>query len=63
MRLPTRALAYLIIVAAVLLLAAGANASASAAERERMPAPIDVIDDYLGVVNMNRCCDCHRTIC
>jgi len=58
-------LALVLILGAVLLQVEASTAAAAAAAPPPadITAPIDVLDVYLEVVNMNKCCDCHRTIC
>src|SRR6185369_3866915 len=65
MRLSPGGLALVLLLVAMLLRVEGSNASAAAAAPPPadITAPIDVLDVYLEVVNMNKCCDCHRTIC
>ena len=46
-----------------MLLEPVSKASAMAAVKAGDMAPIDLMDVYLDVVNMNKCCDCHKTIC
>ena len=62
MRRFTRALLPVFFIAAALL-ATATNAPASPALRESGPQLVDVMDVYLGTVNMNHCCDCHATFC
>ena len=53
------------LLGAILLLPATSAASAPDTPPPGLSTPIDVMDIYLGVValDMNRCCDCHRTEC
>ena len=53
------------LLGAILLLPATSAASAPDMPPPELSTPIDVMDVYLGVValDMNQCCDCHRTEC
>jgi len=48
---------------ATALLATVTSAPASPANRDGVPPPVDVMDVYVGAVNMNNCCDCHASVC
>ena len=43
-----------------------APASSKAAAPSNLPdslGTVDVVDVYVGAINMNRCCDCHKSVC
>jgi hypothetical protein len=63
MLLQMGALALVLFLGAMHVEASKASASVTVAPPGDITAPIDVLDVYLDVVNMNKCCDCHRTIC
>jgi hypothetical protein len=52
-----------VLTIAVVLLATVTNAPANPAFRESGSEVVDVMEVYLGTVNMNQCCDCHSTYC
>lgn len=58
-----RTLTSVVLVGGMLWLASVSNASATSTSRAETPTPADLLDIYMGVVNMNRCCDCHTIEC
>jgi hypothetical protein len=57
------AIAALALLAVFLSLTAISKASATAPTAADNSAPADLLDVYLGVTNMNRCCNCHTDQC
>lgn len=56
-------LATVALLGGMLWLAGLSTASATSTALADKAVPADVLDIYMGVVNMNRCCDCHAVEC